>query len=351
MEQIAMHTYSGTTPQETSYLTQIRAYIRAVLGAIAGVVVDIMDVLMTLVQQRIGIKGMAYFFVLPNLLIFGLFILLPMITNFVYAFTGGDNLFLDERPYVGTANVERLFDCENFLEPNTCDEDLFARAVANTGVFVVTQVGLMIGVSLLTAVVLNRKIVGRAFFRSVFFYPVLLSPIVVALIWKWILQENGLLNAILVALGSEKVAFMTTPNWARAWVVIISVWSLMGFYTLILLAGLQAIPHDLYEAASIDGANPWQSFRSITFPLLLPSMLVVVVLSTIRAVQIFDVVFAFTGGGPGSATLYIVQYIYKTGFTSPSKEYGLAAAASLFMATVLIAFTVLQLRLRGREAV
>jgi alpha-1,4-digalacturonate transport system permease protein len=346
-----MRIYSGTTPHKTSFLALPRAYIRSVLGAVADRVVDLLDVFMTLIQRVIGIKGMAYFFVLPNLLIFGLFILLPMITNFVYAFTGGDNLFLGERPYVGTDNVERLFDCENFLKPNTCNEDLFARAVANTGVFVVTQVGLMIGVSLLTAVILNRKIVGRAFFRSVFFYPVLLSPIVVALIWKWILQENGLLNAIIVEMGGERIDFLTTPNWARAWIVIISVWSLMGFYTLILLAGLQAIPEDLYEAASMDGANPWQSFRSITFPLLLPSMLVVVVLSTIRAVQIFDVVFAFTGGGPGSATLYIVQYIYKTGFTSPSKEYGLAAAASLFMATVLIAFTLLQLRLRGRDSV
>jgi len=312
---------------------------------------NLVDTFFSRLQQKIGIKGMAYVFVLPNLIIFSVFILFPMVTNFFYTFTGGDNLFLDQRPFVATANLEKLFSCEDFFQPNTCDEDIFARSVTNTGVFVVTQVALMILISLLTAVLLNRNITGRGFFRSVFFYPVLLSPIVVGLMWRWILQENGLLNSFIIALGGEKVGFMASADWARLWVVIISVWSLMGFYTLILLAGLQAIPLDMYEAASIDGANSWRKFISITLPLLMPTMLVVIVLSVIRAVQVFDVVFAFTGGGPGSATTYIVQYIYTNGFASPSKEFGLAAAASLVMASVLILFTLAQLRLRGQDNV
>ena len=154
----------------------------------------------------------------------------------------------------------------------------------------------------------------------------------VALIWKWILQENGLLNGIIVSLGYDKLPFLVDAQWARFWVIMISVWAFMGFYTLILLAGLQSIPADLYEAASIDGANEWHAFWSITLPLLMPHVIVVLVLSLIRAVQIFDVVFAFTGGGPGTATLYIVQYIYENGFSSPNKLYGLAASASLLMA-------------------
>lgn len=311
--------------------------------------IDGVDAIFSRLQKVIGIKGMAYAFVLPNLFIFGFFILFPVLTNFVYAFTGGDELFLENRPYVGTENLERLFDCEDFTRPITCDEDIFIRAVSNTAVFVISQVGLMIAVSLLTAVLLNRKIFGRGFFRSVFFYPVLLSPIVVGLMWRWILQENGLLNSILVALGGEKIIFLASADWARFWVVVVSVWSLMGFYTLILLAGLQAIPEDLYEAASIDGANAWQKFAGVTMPLLMPTMLVVIVLSTIRAVQVFDVVFAFTGGGPGTATTYIVQYIYNNGFASDTKEFGLAAGASLVMASVLIVFTLIQLRTRGQD--
>jgi alpha-1,4-digalacturonate transport system permease protein len=198
-------------------------------------------------------------------------------------------------------------------------------------------------------VVLNREIKARGFFRSVYFYPVLLSPIVVALIWKWILQENGLFNGILIALGHDKIPFLVDPQWARFWVVVISVWAFMGFYTLILLAGLQAIPADLYEAASIDGANYWQSFIKITLPLLMPSMVVVLLLSLIRAVQIFDLVFAFTGGGPGTATIYLVQYIYSKGFASPNKQFGLAASASLLMAGVLILLTLIQQLVRREE--
>ena len=313
-----------------------------VSDAILGFIVSILDLIFGTLQRWIGIRGMPYIFVLPNLLIFGIFILFPMLLNFVYAFTGGTEFYPDRRPWVGTANFEQLLDCGNFLDPNTCREDLFWRAVFNTAEYVILQVSLMVVISLVTALVLNRKIKARGFFRSVYFYPVLLSPIVVALIWKWILQENGLLNGIITSLGYEKVPFLVNADWAQFWVIIISVWAFMGFYTLILLAGLQSIPADLYEAASIDGANNWQSFRNITMPLLMPQMLVVLVLSLIRAVQIFDVVFAFTGGGPGTATLYLVQYIYSKGFSSPSKQFGLAAAASLLMAGVLVVLTLMQ---------
>ena len=309
-----------------------------------------LDLIFGAIQRLIGLRGMPYIFVLPNLLIFGIFILFPMLLNFVYAFTGGSSFTPFQRPWVSTANFDRLLACENYLDPGTCGEDLFWRAVYNTTGYVVFQVALMVLFSLITALILNRNIKARGFFRSVFFYPVLLSPIVVSLIWKWILQENGLLNGILTGLGYDKIPFLVNAQWARFWVIMISVWAFMGFYTLILLAGLQSIPADLYEAASIDGANPWHSFSKITMPLLMPTMVVVLVLSLIRAVQVFDIVFAFTGGGPGTATLYIVQYIYNYGFSSPNKQFGLAAAASLLMAGVLIVLTVVQLIVRREES-
>ncbi len=318
------------------------------LTAVLNAVINVVDFIMHPLQDRVGVRGMAYIFVLPNLLIFGIFILLPMILNFYYAFTGGTRLFPQDRPFVGLDNLNTLFACENFLNPNTCREDLFWRAVLNTGGYVVFQVGSMIVLALITALALNRNIVARGFFRSVFFYPVLLSPVVVALIWRWILQQDGLLNALLVALGGSRISFLTNAQWAQFWVVAISVWAQMGFFTLILLAGLQAIPSELYESASIDGANEWQSFWSVTLPLLMPTMFVVIVLSLIRAVQVFDQVFAFTGGGPGTATLYMVQYIYQTGFANQTKQYGLAAAASLVMALFLLVLTAAQLRLGRR---
>lgn len=311
--------------------------------------IDAVDVVMHPLQDRLGVRGMAYVFVLPNLLIFGIFILFPMLLNFYYAFTGGTRLFPQDRPFVGLENLSTLFTCTNFADPNTCKEDIFWRAVMNTGGYVVFQVSLLIFLSLVSALALNRNIRGRGFFRSAFFYPVLLSPVVVALIWKWVLQQDGILNALIVSLGGERIGFLLNAQWAQAWVVIISVWAQMGFFTLILLAGLQAIPGELYEAASIDGANPWQSFRSVTLPMLMPTMFVVLVLSLIRAVQIFDQVFAFTGGGPGTATTYMVQYIYETGFSNQTNQYGLAAAASLVMAFFLLLLTAVQLRL-GRSS-
>jgi alpha-1,4-digalacturonate transport system permease protein len=283
------------------------------------------------------------------MLIFGIFVLTPMLMNVYYSMTGGTELFLRDRPFVGLDNFRYLFDCQNFLDPGTCDEDLFWRGIYNTALFVVLQVGGMVLFAMVTALILNRGIKGRGFFRSVFFYPVLLSPVVVALIWKWILQRDGVLNAIITGLGGEKVPFLLDPTWAIFWVIFVSIWAQMGFHTLILLAGLQSIPPELYEAGSIDGTGRWQAFRHITLPLWMPTLFVVLVLSLIRSVQVFDQVFVLTRGGPGTATLYIVQYIYNTGFANMPPRRGLAAAASLVMGGILLVLTLIQLRL-GRTS-
>ena len=323
--------------------------LQRLFSALFVALVNLLDMVMHPLQDIVGVKGMAYIFVLPNLIIFGIFILFPMLLNFYYAFTGGTNLFPQDRPFVGLENLNTIFTCENFLDPNSCREDLFWRAAFNTNFYVICQVGIMVLLSLLTALALNRQIIARGFFRSIFFYPVLLSPVVVALIWKWILQQDGLLNALIVGMGGDKIPFLINANWAIVWVIFISIWAQMGFFTLILLAGLQSIPHEYYEAASMDGANRWQSFWGVTMPLLMPTMFVVMILALIRSVQVFDQVYPFTGGSPGTATLYMVQYIYKTGFADQTKEYGLAAAASLLMAMVLLTFTAVQLRL-GRNS-
>ncbi|NBS75040.1 MAG: sugar ABC transporter permease, partial [Betaproteobacteria bacterium] len=221
----------------------------------------------------------------------------------------------------------------------------FWRAIFNTAKFSVIQVALMVFFSLVTALVLNRKIIGRGFWRGVFFYPVLLSPVVVALVWKWLLQSQGVFNALLVGAGQTPIEWLTNSQWAFFWTIFVSIWAHMGFYTLILLAGLQAIPKDLYEAALMDKASPLRTLWRITLPLLMPNLIVVLVLAMIRAVQVFDEVFVLTGGGPGSATTFIVQFIYQTGFAEQIHLYGLAAAASLTLALGLIALTLVQLKL------
>lgn len=311
---------------------------------------NLIDFVLAPLQRVIGTTRMAYFFILPNMLIFGIFVLLPMVLNFYIGFTGGQSIRLENRDWVGTQNLERLMDCDDFLDPNTCREDFFWNGVQNTFFFVCIQVVTMIILALFTAMALNGKIALRGFFRSVFFYPVLLSPVVVALIWKWMLDaESGIINYFLVQLGAERINFLIDRNWARFWVIVVSDWAQMGFYTLILLAGLQSIPASLYEAAEMDGANAISKFRFVTLPLLMPTMTVVLVLALIRAVQVFDQVFVLTGGGPGTATFYIVQYIYRNGFGITPAQYGLASAASLLLASVLLILTLGQLWLARRS--
>jgi alpha-1,4-digalacturonate transport system permease protein len=296
-------------------------------------------------QRVLGLQRLAWLFVAPNLIVFGLFSFLPILINFIYAATGGVKLMPFDRPFTGVENFQILLECRNYLDLSTCRKDVFWRAVWNTMRFSVIQVTLMVFFSLLTALVLNRKILGRGFWRGVFFYPVLLSPVVVALIWKWLLQSQGVFNAGLVAAGAQPIEWLTSAGWAFFWAIFVSIWAHMGFYTLILLAGLQAIPKDLYEAAQMDRASPWRTFYKITLPLLMPNLVVVLVLAAIRAVQVFDEVFVLTGGGPGSATTFIVQFIYQTGFAEQIHLYGLAAAASLTLAAMLIFLTLVQLKL------
>ena len=300
-------------------------------------------------QRLTGTGGMAAVFLAPNLAIFGVFVLVPLVLNFVYSMTGGTGILLGERPFVGLEQYGRLLECEDYTRRLTCREDQFWTAVGNTAVFVLFQVTLMVAVSLVTALILNRNIRGRSFFRAVFFFPVLLSPVVVGLIWKWILQRQGLLNLVVDSLGGDPQVWLNDRTYAFAATVGVSTWAHMGFYTLILLAGLQAIPRDLYEAAEMDATPPFRVFRRITLPLLGPNLAVVLVLALIRGVQIFDEVYVLTGGGPGTSTLYLTQYIYEVGFASLLRNPGLAAAASILMALVLIVLTLAQLWLSRRN--
>ena len=308
----------------------------------------IVDAPLKLWQRLTGLGGMAAFFLAPNMLIFGVFVLAPFAINFLYSTTSGNAFFLSGRDFVGADQYRRLLDCGSYLNPSTCREDLFWSAVHNTFWFVILQVTLLIVVSMITALILNREIVGRSFWRAVFFFPVLLSPVVVGLIWKWILQRQGLLNSVLVNFGYQPTEWLTDRFWAFAAGITVSVWAHMGFFTLILLAGLQAIPRDLYEAAEMDGTKPARVFWRITLPLLMPNLLVVIILALIRAVQIFDEVYVLTGGGPGTSTLFLTQYVYEVGFASLLRNPGLAAAASILMGTVLVVLTLIQLQVGRR---
>ena len=304
------------------------------------VVFRLLDYPLAALQKLMGIKAMPYIFLLPNLAFFGIFVVLPLFINFAFSFTGGTQLFLSDRVYTGTEQYGFLLDCGSYLDPVTCREDRFWKGIFNTAVFVFFQVFFLVLFSLVTALILNRKIRARGFFRAVFFFPVLLSPVVVALIWKWILLRDGLLNAASSPCRSAATRSCSScrpsgrcsgrsssrsgPTWAST-------------RSSCSRACRRSRPTSTRRRRWTARSKSERVFWRITLPLLWPNMIVVIVLALIRGVQVFDEVFVLTGGGPGTATQFIVQYIYVDRlYASQIQNFGLASAASVVLGVVLL---------------
>ena len=182
-------------------------------------VMRLLGLLFEPLSRWLGRRGMPWVFLLPNMAFFTLFQLLPIVLLVYYSLSSGPSIFADQRQFVGLGNYRDILTCGSYLDPNTCTVDLFLRGVWNTLSFVAFEVaGIMIA-ALLTALVLNHRIKARGFFRTVFFYPVLLSPVIVALIWKWLLQDQGLLNAALDSMGLQTVNWLLDPGWSRFFVI------------------------------------------------------------------------------------------------------------------------------------
>ncbi|MCA0295879.1 MAG: sugar ABC transporter permease [Actinobacteria bacterium] len=271
----------------------------------------------------------AVVFLAPSAIPLVLFTLLPMVSSIRISLLSW-NLISDPR-FVGLANYAKLL-----ASPTTLG------VFGNTLGYVVGYLPLVYVGGLLLALALNARIPGRGFFRALYFLPVITSWVVVALVWKWLLNpSNGLVNAVLGALGLPQPGWWTDPNWALASVIIASAWKDLGFVMVILLAGLQAIPSDLYEAARIDGASGWRTFWNITLPLLTPSTFFVVVISLINGFQVFDQVYVMTGGGPQGSSQVVVGQIYDLTFRYG--RAGEAAALSWLLFAVILVVTVIQM--------
>ncbi|UJF33783.1 carbohydrate ABC transporter permease [Paenibacillus hexagrammi] len=276
-----------------------------------------------------------YLFVLPNLLIFSVFIVIPTIIGFVYSFHQYDGL--NPMEFVGFDNYKEIF-----------KDSEFWGALGKTARYAVIAVPSIYCVSLAVAMMLIQPLRAKGLFRSIFYWPTMISYIIVGLTWKWIFGDFGIMNYVLSLFGSEPIQFMSNPFFANLSVIIATVWSRLGFYMVIFMAGLQAIPIDYYEAARLDGASKIRVFRSITLPLLKPTTVLVVMLALIDAFKAYPLLFALTGGGPGKETTFIVQYIYETGFAK--QELGMASAMSVVLFVLICLFTALQNKLsKGGE--
>jgi multiple sugar transport system permease protein len=288
------------------------------------------------VNQRINLRTLkrnqwvGYLFILPQFLGFLIFGLYPLIANLILPFYEWD--ILSTPQFVAWRNFGKLF-----------SDAVFARALLNTVVYTTQYVVPCLFVSLALALLLNQRIRGMAFFRSIYYIPVVTSYVVAAIVWKWLFDADiGLFNQWLSYLGIPPVSWLLDSRIALSSLVLMSIWKNSGYSVLIYLAALQNIPHEYQEAAQIDGANRWSVFRHITWPLLRPTTFLVVVMLTIWSFQAFAQPYLMTQGGPARATTTLVYYIYQQGFVFYS--FGYAALVTTAMTALVFLVTVLQRR-------
>jgi multiple sugar transport system permease protein len=285
------------------------------------------------IERRRGAWG--WFFVAPHLVVFAVFVLLPVAGAFVLA-------FLDYRPlraeWVGLANFQRVF-----------GDELFARALRNTSLFTLVVVTFWLGKALLIAYLIDPLAKGwQTFFKSAFYLPGVTSSIIISLIWLWIFNPSfGLLNAFVALFGMEPVAWLGNTRTALPALMGMQIIMGGGSSIVLLSAAMSRIPRDLYEVAVLDGASRGRVFRSVVLPLIQPTLLYLVVTGTINTFQVFESVYVMTQGGPQFATTTVVYRIYTTAFQR--FDLGYASAQAIVLFAIILVFAAIQFRWLGRD--
>lgn len=277
----------------------------------------------------------ALLFLLPALVLFTVFVALPVLASMYISFHRWD--IFTAPTFIGLKNYVQLF-----------QDDIFKKVLLNTLWFVLGTVFIQISLGLVLALLLNSKIPAQGFFRVLYFLPVVSPPVAVALVWAWIFNENfGLLNSFLSGLGLHNLPkWLASSQWALPALMIVAIWQNIGYSMVLFLAGLQNIPQEVYEAGAIEGAVGWKKFRYLTLPLISPTTFFVLTISVIFSFQVFDLAFVMTDGGPSNATNTVVFYIYQNAFRFYQMGYASAAAWILFV--VIFILTLLQYRLQNR---
>jgi multiple sugar transport system permease protein len=276
-------------------------------------------------------------FVLPFLNAYVVILIYPLLSGMALSFQRVD-LFGGGR-FVGFDNYARLF-----------ADDTFIRSILNTFSLALMIVPLLTVIALALALALNRATRGAAVFRGIFFSSSVLSVTIVTLIWRFVLAPDaGLLGEAAQAVGAEPIPFLSHPTWSLWALAITTIWWSIGLPMMLFLAGLQQIPSDVYEAAALDRASRWTTFRRVTVPALRRTLVLVIMLQTAAQLQIFGQAQLLTGGGPGGATRTMVLFIFESAFARWELGYATAAAEILFLLIVLITLTQYATTMRGSE--
>jgi multiple sugar transport system permease protein len=283
-------------------------------------------------RDRVG-----YLMVFPYILHIAIFLGYPLAFAFVLIFHRW-NIYTPMK-WVGLGNIKLLL-----------TDPLIWRALFNTLYFLLIHIPLQLVLALGLAQLLNQKIRGRAFFRASYFMPVVVSGVVVTILWQQMYaSETGLINLLLQRVGLPKIGWLTDRRYAMPAIAIMATWKNVGLYVALFLVGLQGIPADLYEAAELDGASAWQKFRLITVPMLNPTIMLVLLLSTIGGFSLFIEPYVMTGGGPVNSTLSGILYLYKQAFFF--SKMGYATTIGFFWAMIIFVVVLLQRRFVETEAV
>lgn len=275
-------------------------------------------------------KFAAWLFVLPAFAGILVFIIIPVICSFGLSFAKWD--LINPIVFAGLDNYREIF-----------TEPLFFRILVNTVVFAVSTSVLGVIIPLILACILNSKIRGSEFFKTAYFLPFITPMIVIGIVWEWIFDPNiGLLANVL----NIHINWLYDPNWAMPALIIVSVWKLIGYNMIIFLASLAGISNSMFEAAKIDGANHFQTFKNVTVPLMAPSIFFVIIITAVSSFQIFDLIYIMTQGGPLDSTNVMVYAIYKNAF-----EYfniGKASAIAYVLFFIILGLTLIQWHLRKK---
>ncbi|MFE1242918.1 carbohydrate ABC transporter permease [Fictibacillus sp. NPDC058756] len=266
-----------------------------------------------------------YLFLVPACIILGAFIFYPLLQAIWMSFT--DYNMISDPSFVGLENYKEIF-----------EDDLFWKTLGQTFLYLIVVVPTLVVLPIFLAILVNQKIKGIGFFRSAYYVPVVTSMVVVGITWKWVYADQGILNYLLQSIGiiDGPVHWLTSPTTSIFAVMAVTVWKGLGYYMVIYLAGLQAIPSDLYEAADIDGANKWKQIFHITIPMLMPSIIIVTIMSSISAMKVFEEIYVMTGGGPLNSSKTLVFYIYQEAFEKLRMGYASAVGVILLLITLVL---------------
>ena len=286
-------------------------------------------------RLRVGDRS-AYGMVLPYLLFFLAFAAYPLAFSVILLFHRWN--IVTPMEWIGLKNFTRMF-----------SDPLFFKSLVNTLIFLAIHIPLQIAVALGIALLLNSRVKLQSFFRAVYFMPVVVSGVVVTILWQQMyLYDYGVLNSLLTSIGLPKVPWLVDPAFAMPSVAVMATWKNVGIYIVLFLVGLQNIPGELYEAAELDGAATSNQFYHITLPMLNPTVIAIVVLSTIGGFSLFIEPYVLTGGGPMQSTLSAMLYIYNQAFYF--NHMGYAATLGIAFALIVLSVVVVQRRVIEAEA-